>query len=240
MIPPPQTVLSSSSQMNEPPQESRLKNKSLDEIASQWADDVENYKKEFLYSGSNVKKWDAILIEGRGKITRLITESKEAERAQSIIDNALEQLEAEQLDMEKLFDYYEAVLGDMEVESLGTQPTDVEREKIFDTIIKLSGKLAEMQTGAEDLITSLNNVSLKFENSNTDTNVRFPLGMMTYISDLVKFSSIIRILNQHLQIMQWINTQTATLVSRALDLSLIFQNCWLTARIVGEDHERKN
>lgn len=174
LIPPPQTVLSSSSQMNEPPQESRLKNKSLDEITSQWADDVENYKKEFLYSGSNVKKWDAILVEGRGKITRLITESKEAERAQSIIDNALEQLEAEQLDMEKLFDYYEAVLSDMEVESLGTQPTDVEREKIFDTIIKLSGKLAEMQTGAEDLITSLNNVSLKFESSNTDINVRFP------------------------------------------------------------------
>lgn len=173
-IPPPQTVLSSSSQMNEPPQESRLKNKSLDEITSQWADDVENYKKEFLYSGSNVKKWDAILVEGRGKITRLITESKEAERAQSIIDNALEQLEAEQLDMEKLFDYYEAVLSDIEVESLGTQPTDVEREKIFDTIIKLSGKLAEMQTGAEDLITSLNNVSLKFESSNTDINVRFP------------------------------------------------------------------
>lgn len=212
--------------MNEPPQESRLKNKSLDEITSQWADDVENYKKEFLYSGSNVKKWDAILVEGRGKITRLITESKEAERAQSIIDNALEQLEAEQLDMEKLFDYYEAVLSDMEVESLGTQPTDVEREKIFDTIIKLSGKLAEMQTGAEDLITSLNNVSLKLESSNTDINVRFPpLGMMTNISDFVKFSSIIRILNQHLQIMQWINTQTAALVSRTLDLSLVFQNC---------------
>lgn len=173
-IPPSQTALSSSSQMNEPPQESRLKNKSLDEITSQWADDVENYKKEFLYSGSNIKKWDTILVEGRGKITRLITESKEAERAQSMIDNALEQLEAEQLDMEKLFDYYEAVLSNMEVESLGTQPTDVERERIFDTIIKLSSKLAEMQTEAEDMITSLNNVSLKFENSNTDINVRFP------------------------------------------------------------------
>lgn len=48
---------------------------------------------------------------------------------------------------------------------------------------------------------------------------------MTNISDFIKFSSIIRILNQHLQIMQWINTQTAALVSRALDLSLVFQNC---------------
>lgn len=172
-IPPSQTVPSPLSQMNEPPR-ARLKNKSLDEITSQWADDVEKYKKQFLYSGSSINKWDAILVEGRSKITRLITESKEAERRQSMVGNALEHLEAEQLDMEKLFDYYEAVLSDIEMESLETQPTDVEREKIFDTIIKLSGKLVEMQTGAEDLITSLNNVSLKLENRNTDTNVNFP------------------------------------------------------------------
>lgn len=172
-IPPSQTVPSSLPQMNEPPR-ARLKNKSLDEITSQWADDVEKYKKQFLYSGSNIKKWDAILVEGRSKITRLIAESKEAERRQSMVGNALEHLEAEQLDMEKLFDYYEAVLSDIEMESLGTQPTDVEREKIFDTIIKLSGKLVEMQTGAGDLIASLNNVSLKLENRNTDTNVNLP------------------------------------------------------------------
>ncbi|KAL0639589.1 FG-nucleoporin nsp1 [Maublancomyces gigas] len=189
-----QAVLSSS-QIYRHPQESRLKNKSLDEITNQWADDVEKYKKEFQDSSSNIKKWDTILVEGRGKITRLVTESKEAERTQSVIDNALERLESEQLDMEKLFDYYETVLGGMEIESLGTRPTDVEREQMFDTIIKLSSKLTEMQTGAENLITSLNNMSLRVENSNTDGY----------------FSSIVRILNQHLQIMQWINTQTAAL-----------------------------
>lgn len=172
-IPPSQTVPPPLPQMGEPPR-ACLKNKSLDEITSQWADDVEKYKKQFLYSGSNIKKWDAILIEGCSKITRLITESKEAERRQILVGNALGHLETEQLDMEKLFDYYEAVLSDIEMESLGIQPTDVEREKIFDTIIKLNGKLAEMQTGAEDLITSLNNVSLKLEKRNTDTNVNSP------------------------------------------------------------------
>lgn len=143
----------------------------MDEITNQWADDVEKYKKEFQDSSSNIKKWDTILVEGRGKITRLVTESKEAERTQSVIDNALERLESEQLDMEKLFDYYETVLGGMEIESLGTRPTDVEREQMFDTIIKLSSKLTEMQTGAENLITSLNNMSLRVENSNTDSYV---------------------------------------------------------------------
>lgn len=172
--------------MNRRPHESRLKNKSLDEITDQWASDVENYKREFQDSGSNIKKWDTILFEGRGKITRLVTESKEAERTQSIIDNALEQLESEQLDMEKLFDYYEAVLGEMEMESLGTLPTDVEREQMFNTIIKLSSKLTEMQTGAENLITSLNNLSLRVENSNTDSYVSpsFPVReFLTNISD---------------------------------------------------------
>lgn len=160
--------------MNEHPHESRLKNKSLDEIIDQWVGDVEKYKKEFRHSGSNIKKWDTILVEGRSRITRLITESKEAERTQNIIDNALEQLETEQLDMEKMFDYYEAVLNDMDMESLGTQPTDVERERMFNTIIRLSGKLTEMQTGAENLISSLNNLSLKVENSNPDSHVSSP------------------------------------------------------------------
>lgn len=157
--------------MNRHPHESRLKNKSLDEITDQWTGDVEKYKKEFQNSGSNIKKWDTILVEGRSKITRLVTESKEAERTQSIIDNALEQLESEQLDMEKLFDYYEAVLGEMEMESLGARPTDIEREQMFNTIIKLSSKLTEMQTGAENLIASLNNLSSRVENSNTDSYV---------------------------------------------------------------------
>lgn len=161
----------SSSQVKESPQESRLKDKSLDEITDQWANDVGKYKKEFRHEGENIKKWDAILIEGQNKITRLTTATMEAERTQIIIGNALEQLEGSQLNMEKLFDYYEAALSDMDIESLEIQPTDLEREQIFDTIIKLSGKLAEMETWMGGLITSLNHLNLKVENSNTDSHV---------------------------------------------------------------------
>lgn len=149
-------------------------NRSLEEIITRWSIDLETYKVDFIERGSEIKKWENIMAEHTDKILNLSTEVIEAERTQGIVDNMLNQLENEQEHLEKLFDYYEASLGEIENQRSEPQPVDDEREIVFNAVLTLNDKLVELGAGAEEMIKALNDASAKLENTtNTDDSVGF-------------------------------------------------------------------
>lgn len=116
-----------------PPAQSRLKNKSMDEIITRWASDLSKYQKEFQSQAEKVAKWDRMLVENSDKIQKLYGSTLEAERATSEVERQLSAVEGQQEELSGWLDRYEREVEDMTSRQVGQgeglQGPDQERER---------------------------------------------------------------------------------------------------------------
>ena len=104
---PSNTSLGASTSGPPPTAQSRLKNKSMDEIITRWASDLSKYQKEFQKQAERVAAWDRMLVENSEKIQKLYGSTLEAERATTEVERQLTAVENDQREVEIWLDHYE-------------------------------------------------------------------------------------------------------------------------------------
>ena len=116
-----------------PPAQSRLKNKSMDDIITRWASDLSKYQKEFQQQAEKVATWDRMLVENSEKIQLLYGSTLEAERATTEVERQLTAVENDQAELSMWLDHYEKEVDSMISSSVGQGDTlsgpDQERER---------------------------------------------------------------------------------------------------------------
>lgn len=116
-----------------PTAQSRLKNKSMDEIITRWASDLSKYQKEFQKQAEKVASWDRMLMENSEKIQKLYGNTLEAERATAEVERQITAVENDQTELEGFLDRYETEVDKMISSQVGPGEShigpDSERER---------------------------------------------------------------------------------------------------------------
>ena len=127
------TAFGASTAGPKPTSQSRLKNKSMDEIITRWATDLNKYQKEFQAQATKVAQWDRILVENSDKIQKLYGHTLEAERATIEVERQLSAVENDQNELEYWLDTYEKQVEEMTATQVGSSDSlsgpDQERER---------------------------------------------------------------------------------------------------------------
>ena len=119
-----------------PPAQSRLKNKSMDDIITRWASDLSKYQKEFQKQADKVATWDRMLVENSEKIQKLYGSTLEAERATTEVERQLSTVESDQETLESWLNHYEKEVDSMVASQQGgpgesISAPDQERERTY-------------------------------------------------------------------------------------------------------------
>ncbi|KAI4135619.1 MAG: hypothetical protein LQ347_000515 [Umbilicaria vellea] len=165
-----------------PPAQSRLKNKSMDEIITRWASDLSKYQKEFQAQAEKVAGWDRMLVENSEKIQKLYGSTLEAERATSEVERQLSAVEGNQEELAGWLDHYEAQVDQLMSQQFGqgetAQGPDQERERTYKLAEKLSDRLDEMGKDLTSMIEEINTASTSLsKNSKADDPVCISMGL---------------------------------------------------------------
>jgi nuclear pore complex protein Nup62 len=204
------------------PQQSRLKNKTMDEIITRWASDLLKYQKEFQEQATKVATWDRLLVENGEKIQTLADSTHEAERATREIESQLSTVENQQAELTSWLDRYEADVDEMFARQVGPgenlQGPDQERERTYKIAEKLTDRLDEMGKNITSMIEAINEASTNVsKNAKTDD----PVSSLLYIvhvvdrcTNILQLSHIVRVLNSHLTQLQWIDQNTEILQAK--------------------------
>lgn len=116
-----------------PTPQSRLKNKSMDEIITRWASDLNKYQKEFQSQAEKVAEWDRAILENGNAISKLYSKTFQAERDIGEIEKQLTSVEGNQEELSQWLDRYERDVDEMMARQVGQgeglQGPDQERER---------------------------------------------------------------------------------------------------------------
>jgi nuclear pore complex protein Nup62 len=120
-----------------PSAQSRLKNKSMDEIITRWAADLSKYQKEFQQQAETVSKWDRSLVENSDKVKQLYAKTFQAERDAAEVERQLTLMEENQQELDGYLDRYDKEIDNlMKTHGVGGRSDnlrgpDQERERTY-------------------------------------------------------------------------------------------------------------
>ncbi|KAJ5523265.1 hypothetical protein N7513_012809 [Penicillium frequentans] len=196
-------VLGQSTTGPAPPAQSRLKNKTMDEIITRWATDLTKYQKEFREQAEKVAEWDRMLVENGTKVQKLYGSTVDAERATQEVERQLASVEGQQDELSSWLDRYEREVDEM-VSKQGSPGEnmagpDQERERTYKLAEKLSERLDEMGKDLTSMIEEVNSASASLSKTNRADE---------------PISQIVRILNSHLSQLQVIDQGTSELQAK--------------------------
>lgn len=140
-----------------------MKNKTMDEIITRWATDLQKYQKEFKDQANKVADWDRLLVENGEKIQKLYLSTHEAEKASNEIDRQLQAVESQQAELENYLDRYEKEVDEMWTKQIGSSDQlggpDQERERTYKLAENVTDRLEEMGKDLGKMISEINDIS---------------------------------------------------------------------------------
>ncbi|EFW17110.1 FG-nucleoporin nsp1 [Coccidioides posadasii str. Silveira] len=194
------TTLGASTVGPAPPAQSRLKNKTMDEIITRWATDLAKYQKQFQEQAEQVADWDRMLVENITRAQKLYASTVDADRATQEVERQLAAVEGQQDELSSWLDRYEQEVEALLSKQVGAGDTlqgpDQERERTYKLAERLSERLNDM---GQDLTSMIEEVNSASANLSKTTKADEPI------------SQIVRILNSHLSQLQLIDQGTAAL-----------------------------
>lgn len=186
-----------------PSAQSRLKNKSMDEIITRWATDLSKYQKSFQNQAKQVAEWDRMLVENSDKISKLYSKTFQARKDTEEVERQLTAVENDQAELSRWLDNYEKEVDELMEKMVGSseglQGPDQERERTYKLAEKLSDRLNDLNKDLSDMIEEINSVSATLSKTDKPDD---PL------------SQVVRVLNNHLSQLQAIDTGAAELHSK--------------------------
>ncbi|KAK5364933.1 FG-nucleoporin nsp1 [Exophiala xenobiotica] len=183
-----------------PPAQSRLRNKTMDEVLTHWATDMSRYSKEFKEQAETIARWDQIIVDNSSKIDKLYVRTRTCERQTMSVDMQLAAVENQQTELESWLTKYENDVDEMLAKD-NANPSelggpDQERERTYKLAEKLGERLDEMERDLGSMVEEVTaaNASLS-KNGKADEPI----------------TQIVKILNSHLTQLQAIDQGTVAL-----------------------------
>lgn len=167
---------------SEPPPSS-IKHKTLQEILNKWSTDLTTQTEVFNKLCDQVSDWDRTLVDNGALISKLYTETVEAEQMSNRIDDGLEYVSSSQQELFKLLDSYETQLETFD--GRATSALNVERERAFGVADDILSRLDRL---GEDLGTVINQMN---DFSKPDDSI----------------SEIVKVLNAQLASLGWVENR---------------------------------
>ncbi|GAB6022255.1 Nuclear pore glycoprotein p62 [Chamberlinius hualienensis] len=185
----------------------------LEENINKWTLELEEQERIFLTQATQVNAWDRLLISNGDKIMQLNDALERVKLDDEHLDQEMDFILAQQRELEELL-----VPLEKSIESLPNlsvhQHADIEREHTFEHVENIDAQLRHMSKDLKEIIEHVNSTS-----GNQDAND--------------PIYQIGKILNAHMDTLQWIDENTADLQSKVNELnSMLAQgNNRLTERI---------
>ncbi|XP_023363022.2 nuclear pore glycoprotein p62 isoform X1 [Sarcophilus harrisii] len=176
----------------------------LESLINKWSLELEDQEKHFLQQATQVNAWDRTLIENGEKITTLHREVEKVKLDQKRLDQELDFILSQQKELEDLL----LPLEDAVKEQSGTiylQHADEEREKTYKLAENIDAQLKRMAQDLKDIIEHLN-----MSGGPPDT------------SDPLQ--QICKILNAHMDSLQWIDQNSALLQRKVEEVSKVCES----------------
>ncbi|KAK3617674.1 FG-nucleoporin nsp1 [Elasticomyces elasticus] len=202
-----------------PPTQSRLANKTMDEILTTWSTSLAAHQKTFQGLATRVSEWDRVLVGNSGTISTLYGRCFQAERDCAEVERQLGGVEGAQDELEGLLGRYEGEVERM-LESagvgggegglgMGQGGVDGERERTYKTAEACSERLGEMHHSLADMIEEINAAGSKL-GSGSGSGQR---AQQQQRQD-DPLAEIVRVLNGHLSQLQSIDVAASELQGR--------------------------
>lgn len=188
--------------------QSRLANKSLDEILTTWSTSLATHQSKFAKLATQVSTWDRELTTNASSISKLYARCFQAERDVAEVERQLSVVEGGQKELESKLDRYESEVDALlEQAGLGETPgggVDAERQATYQAAENCSERLTEMNQSLTAMIEGINEASTKLATTSKKTTegAEDPL------------TQIVRVLNSHLAQLQVIDSGAADLGKR--------------------------
>ncbi|CAH1787484.1 unnamed protein product [Owenia fusiformis] len=171
----------------------------LEETINKWNHDLEEQEKNFLQQATHVNAWDRLLIENGEKITTLNTDVERVKVDQQRLEHELDFILAQQKELEELLGPLEKSTEQLPAISY-QQHADLEREHTYQLAENVDGQLKRMVQDLKEVIDHLNANSTN--QASTDP-----------------ISQIAKILNAHMDSLQWVDQNTVLLQRKVEDVA---------------------
>uniref|UniRef100_W5NCS0 Nuclear pore glycoprotein p62 n=1 Tax=Lepisosteus oculatus TaxID=7918 RepID=W5NCS0_LEPOC len=176
----------------------------LESLINKWSLELEDQERHFLQQATQVNAWDRMLIENGEKITSLHREVEKVKLDQRRLDQELDFILSQQKELEDLL----SPLEESVKEQSGTiymQNADEERERTYKLAENVDAQLKRMSQDLKEIIEHLNTSSGPADTSD-------PL------------QQICKILNAHMDSLQWIDQNSVLLQRRVEEVSKLCDN----------------
>ncbi|AWP13128.1 putative nuclear pore glycoprotein p62 isoform 2 [Scophthalmus maximus] len=176
----------------------------LEGLINKWSLELEDQERHFLQQATQVNAWDRMLVENGEKITSLHKEMEKVKLDQRRLNQELDFILSQQKELEDLL----CPLEESVKEQSGTiymQNADEERERTYKLAENVDAQLKRMSQDLKEIIEHLNTSSGPADTSD-------PL------------QQICKILNAHMDSLQWIDQNSVLLQRRVEEVSKLCDN----------------
>ncbi|XP_077583772.1 uncharacterized protein LOC144203984 isoform X2 [Stigmatopora nigra] len=176
----------------------------LEGLINKWSLELEDQERHFLQQATQVNAWDRLLVENGEKITSLHKEMEKVKLDQKRLNQELDFILSQQKELEDLL----SPLEESVKEQSGTiymQNADEERERTYKLAENVDAQLKRMSQDLKEIIEHLNTSSGPADTSD-------PL------------QQICKILNAHMDSLQWIDQNSVLLQRRVEEVSKLCDN----------------
>jgi len=179
--------------------------KELEDTVDKWLHDLAEQEKAFLSQAAQVNTWDKQLIENGEKVTELNNEVARVKADQQRLDRELDFILSQQEELEELLQPIEVQVKSQQLVQ-HVQHSDVERERTYNLADSIDAQLKRMMEDLREIIERINSSNLN-PNQGVDETM----------------ASIGKILNSHMDSLQWVDQNTNHLQKRLEDASTVME-----------------
>ncbi|XP_057651652.1 nuclear pore glycoprotein p62 [Diorhabda carinulata] len=165
----------------------------LEDSINKWTMDLEEQGKFFINQAKQLNAWDSLLISNGEKILNLNSSIEQVKQQQQKLDQELDFVLAQQKELEEL-------IVPLEKELLEIPVTDIDRNQMYQFSEVIDSQLKQMSDDLKEIIEHINESNKEEEISNPITQVS-------------------KILNAHMNSLQWIDRNTAQISSHLEEIS---------------------
>ena len=190
----------------------RIKNKTVEEILSQWSTDLDRHVSSFLDQSLLLQQWDEQLLSNADAIAAIQQQAADIQAKQAAINRAIDVCDSEQKELNAHLAQLEATLDTLPAASAADD--DISRRETYQLAEEVDAHLSTLSSTLGHTIATLNERvgSVKVSKTGvtdggTGGGGGGGVGLMGQLTD---------ILNVHLQSLQWLAAQ-AEAVERSLE-----------------------
>lgn len=169
----------------------------LEENINKWMADLEKQERDFLQQATQVNAWDRLLVENGEKITGLNGDMERVKIDQQKLDHELDFIKSQQRELEELLVPLEKSV-DQQTSNF-QHHADLERDNTYQLAENVDAQLKRMVVDLKEIIDHLN--------TNSSQDNADPIQQIT------------KILNAHMDALQWVDQNTALLGRKIEDVA---------------------